>query len=145
MVATIGPARNGERQIDLTLKDVSTRDLVQAFSQDLKRFYMDTPLAAACMPASPMTGVSSPRSTDLPGAGQLGNGEDPEERFVIDYAEARFVLDPAQRVINVEPLGAAKNANKIALKAVISVPPWPGSPGLCGIAGQHRAGRAGDE
>ncbi len=131
LVATIGAARNGERQIDLVLKDVSTRDLVQAFSQDLKRFYMDTPLGGSLRARIANDGriVAAEAQLSL-GAGELGNGEDPEERFVIDYAEARFVLDPAQRVINVEPLGAAKNANKIALKAVISVPalagqPWP--------------------
>ncbi|WP_341989026.1 AsmA-like C-terminal region-containing protein [Azorhizobium sp. AG788] len=127
LVATIGAARNGERPIDLVLKDVSTRDLVQAFSQDLKRFYMDTPLGATLRARIANDGriLAAEAGVSL-GAGQLGNGEDPEERFVIDYAQARLVLDPAQRVINVEPLTAAKNANKIALKAVISVPSQSG-------------------
>ncbi len=131
LVANIGPSRNGERLIDLILKDVSTRDLVQAFSQDLKRFYIDTPLGATLRARIGNDGrvIAAEAGVSL-GAGQLGNGEDPEERFVIDYAQARLVLDPARRVISVEPLTAAKNENKIALKATITVPahagqPWP--------------------
>ncbi|WP_156922192.1 DUF3971 domain-containing protein [Azorhizobium doebereinerae] len=131
LVATIGPARDGERLIDFVLKDVSTRDLVQAFSQDLKRFYMDTPLGATLRARLANDGrvLAAEGGLSL-GAGQIGNGEEVEERFDIDYAQARLVLDPARRTIMVEPLLAVKNQNKVSLKAQITVPdlsgqPWP--------------------
>lgn len=131
LVATIAPARNGERQIDFELKDVSTQDLVQAFSQDLKRFYMDTPLGASLRARIATDGrVLAAEANVVLGAGEIGNGEEPEERFVIDRAEARLTLDPAKRIIVVEPLMAVKNQNRIALKGLITVPalaaqPWP--------------------
>ncbi|GGF65582.1 hypothetical protein GCM10007301_26670 [Azorhizobium oxalatiphilum] len=131
LVANIGPARNGERLVDLQLKDVSTRDLVQAFSQDLKRFYMDTPLGATLRARLATDGrvLAAEGGLSL-GAGAIGNGEEVEERFHIDYAQARLTLDPATRSITLLPLVAAKNQNKVALKGLITVPdltsqPWP--------------------
>ncbi|MGU3495704.1 DUF3971 domain-containing protein [Xanthobacteraceae bacterium A53D] len=127
LVANIGPARNGERLLDLQLKDVSTRDLVQAFSQDLKRFYMDTPLGATLRARLATDGrvLAAEGGLSL-GAGAIGNGEVVEERFIIDYAQARLTLDPARRVITVAPLVAQKNQNKISLKGEIEVPAFSG-------------------
>lgn len=129
-LAQIGPMREGEREVKLTIRDVSTRDLVQAFTKDHRRFYMDTPLNAALRarigPAGEVKEATA--QVDL-GAGSFGNGEHKQERFVIDYARLGARLDPEKRVIMVSPLIAQKNQNKVELRGQIQVPaqardPW---------------------
>lgn len=130
-VAEIGPAQDGERAIAITVKDVSTRDLVQAFSQDHRRFYMDTPLNATASARIGLDGtVRAARAEVVLGAGALGNGEEPQERFVIDGARIAAVLDPQARRIVLEPVRVTKNKNIVALTGEIAVPaevhqPWP--------------------
>lgn len=130
-VARIAPARNEERAVEVVVKDLSTRDLVQAFSQDHRRFYMDTPLNAKLTARLGLNGdlKAADATLDL-GPGAIGNGEEPTERFVIDYARLGARLDPVQRVIVLDPIVAAKSENKVALKGEIKVPlqahdPWP--------------------
>ncbi len=130
VVARVSPLQGNTRSISMDIKDVSTRDLLQAFSQDHRRFYMDTPLdatfAASLGPEGEVRAASAAISL---GAGELGNGEEVQERFVIDYARLGAHLDPARRVIVLDPIVAAKNQNKVALKGEINVPataqePW---------------------
>ncbi|WP_238121549.1 MULTISPECIES: DUF3971 domain-containing protein [unclassified Xanthobacter] len=130
-VARIAPAKDGERSVTLTINDVSTRDLVQAFSQDHRRFYMDTPLDATFSARLGLNGdlLAASAEIDL-GAGAIGNGEEPTERFMIDSARLVAHLDPQRRIIVVDPIVAVKNENKVALKGEITVPaharePWP--------------------
>lgn len=130
-VARIAPAKDGERAVEVTVNDVSTRDLVQAFSQDHRRFYMDTPLNATFSARIALNGDLKAASAELNlGAGALGNGEEPSERFIIDSARLTARLDVARRVIVLDPIVAVKNENKVALKGEITVPaharePWP--------------------
>ncbi|MEP9376307.1 AsmA-like C-terminal region-containing protein [Aquabacter sp. CN5-332] len=123
LVATIGAVRQRERTIDMVLKDVATQDLVGAFSQDWRRFYMDMPLAATMRARMTIDGeVLAAKAEVQFGAGQIGNGEDVLERFVLDYMRLGLTLDPARRVIVIDPLEAAKNANKVALQGEINIP-----------------------
>ena len=130
-VARISAAQGGQRAIDVSIKNVSTRDLLQAFVQDQRRFYIDTPLNAAFAARLDLDGTltSAEASLDF-GAGALGNGEDPEERFVIDHARIAATLDVARRVIVLAPIEAVKSQNVIELAGEIKVPakaqePWP--------------------
>ncbi len=129
-VARIAPAKDGERAVEVVVNDISTRDLVQAFSQDHRRFYMDTPLNAKFTARLAMDGDLKAAEAMLElGPGAIGNGEEPQERFIIDSARIVARLDPARRVIVLDPIVAAKNENKIALKGEINVPqrardPW---------------------
>lgn len=123
LVATIGPVRERERTIDMVLKDVATQDLVSAFTQDWRRFYMDMPMGATLSARLATDGQVIAAKADVEfGAGQIGNGEDVLERFTVDYMRLGLTLDPARRVITIDPLDAAKNANKIALQGEINVP-----------------------
>lgn len=130
-VARIGPAQGGARAIEVVVKDVSTRDLVQAFSQDHRRFYMDTPLNANLTGRLGPDGQVEAAAADVWfGAGAIGNGEAVDERFIIDGAHIRAVLDPARRIVTLDPIIATKNENRIALKGEVTVPahtadPWP--------------------
>ena len=130
-VAEIGPPRDGERAITVTVKDVSTRDLVQAFSQDHRRFYMDTPLNAAASARIGLDGtVRAARAELVLGPGAMGSGEEPQERFVIDGARIAASLDPEARRIVLDPVRAWKNQNTISLVGEIAVPAeahqaWP--------------------
>lgn len=130
-VAAVGPLKDGERAMDLRIKDVSTRDLVQAFSQDHRRFYMDAPLnATASARLAPDGAIRAAAATVSLGAGAMGSGEAPDERFVIDYARLTATLEPAARRIVLSPIAAVKNENRVALKGEITVPaeahePWP--------------------
>ena len=129
--ARIGPAQDGERTIELAIRNLSTRDLLQAFIQDQRRFYMDTPLNASFTARLSVEGEVKAGEASLDfGAGALGNGEDPEERFVIDHARIGLTLDVARRVIVVAPIEAVKTENIISLAGEIKVPatlgaPWP--------------------
>ncbi|MFS8037976.1 AsmA-like C-terminal region-containing protein [Xanthobacter sp. AM11] len=130
-VARIGAAKDGERAIDVAIRNVSTYDLLQAFAQDHRRFYIDTPLSAAFTATLSLEGElkAAKASLDL-GAGALGNGEEVEERFVIDRAQIGLTLDVARRVILLSPILAQKGENRIALEGEIRVPalarePWP--------------------
>lgn len=130
-VARIAAARDDERAVEVVVNDVSTRDLVQAFSQDHRRFYMDTPLNAKLNARFALNGdlKAADAIVEL-GAGAIGNGEEPQERFVIDYARIGARLDPERRVIVLDPIVAAKNENKVALTGQVDVParardPWP--------------------
>lgn len=130
-VARIDAAQGGERLIDVSIRNVSTRDLLQAFTQDHKRFYIDTPLNAALSAHLSLDGAitDAEASLDL-GAGALGNGEEVEERFVIDSARLGAKLDVARRVISLSPVEAEKGENRIRLEGEVSVPaaahdPWP--------------------
>ncbi|MFG1346352.1 DUF3971 domain-containing protein [Xanthobacter autotrophicus DSM 431] len=130
-VARIGAARGGERLIDVSVRNLSTRDLLQAFSNDHKRFYIDTPLNASLAAHLSVEGMitAAEASLDL-GAGALGNGEDAEERFIIDSARLGAQLDVARRVIVLSPIEAVKNENHIRLEGEVNVPamsrePWP--------------------
>ncbi|WP_234052935.1 MULTISPECIES: DUF3971 domain-containing protein [unclassified Xanthobacter] len=129
-VARIAPARNDERAVEVVINDLSTRDLVQAFSQDHRRFYMDTPLNATLTARLGLNGDLKAADADIElGAGAIGNGEEPTERFIIDYAHLGARLDATRRVIVLDPIVAAKNENKVALKGEIHVPaqardPW---------------------
>ncbi|WP_051679230.1 DUF3971 domain-containing protein [Xanthobacter sp. 91] len=130
-VARISPVSNGERAMDVAIRNVSTRDLLHAFVQDQRRFYIDTPLNASFSARLALDGAltSADASLDL-GAGALGSGEDPEERFVIDRARIVAKLDVARRVIVVAPIEAVKSQNIIELAGEIRVPakaqePWP--------------------
>ncbi|QRG05594.1 hypothetical protein EZH22_21390 [Xanthobacter dioxanivorans] len=129
-VARIGAARDGERAIDVSIRNVSTRDLLQAFTQDHRRFYIDTPLNAAVTARISLEGDlrAADASIDL-GAGALGNGEEVEERFVIDRARVAATLDLARRVIVLAPIEAIKNENRVILQGEMPVPataraPW---------------------
>ncbi|MDI4666390.1 DUF3971 domain-containing protein [Xanthobacter autotrophicus] len=130
-VARIGPARDGERSMELSLRNLSTRDLLQAFVQDQRRFYMDTPLTASVTARLSVDGELKAAQASLDfGAGALGNGEDPEERFVIDRARVGATLDVARRVIVLAPIEAVKTENIVSLAGEIQVPatlrePWP--------------------
>ncbi len=130
-VARISAANNGERSIDVSIRNVSTRDLLYAFVQDQRRFYIDTPLNAAFSARVALDGALTAAEASLDfGAGALGNGEDPEERFVIDRARIAATLDVARRVIVVAPIEAVKSQNVISLAGEIKVPakaiePWP--------------------
>lgn len=130
-VARISAANNGERSIDVSIRNVSTRDLLHAFVQDQRRFYIDTPLNAAFSARVALDGALTAAEASLDfGAGALGNGEDPEERFVIDRARIAAKLDVARRVIVVAPIEAVKSQNVISLAGEIKVPakaiePWP--------------------
>ncbi|MFG1431700.1 DUF3971 domain-containing protein [Xanthobacter sp. V2C-8] len=130
-VARIAPARDDERAIEVVVNDLSTHDLVQAFSQDHRRFYMDTPLNAKLTARLGLDGAVKAAEMALElGAGAIGNGEEPTERFVIDRARIGARLDPARRVIVLDPIAAEKNENKVALTGEIHVPqrardPWP--------------------
>lgn len=138
-VARIGPAKGGERALSVVIKDVSTRDLVQAFSQDHRRFYMDMPVDAAIAARIDLNGLLKAAEADVTfGAGAIGNGEEVEERFVIDGAHLKAVLDAERRVVVLNPIVATKNQNKVALKGEITVPakaadPWPFALGPDGI------------
>lgn len=129
-VARIAPVKDGERAVEVEVKDISTLDLVQAFSQDHRRFYMDTPLDATFSARLSLDGeLKAAEATLSLGPGAIGNGEEPQERFIIDYARLSAHLDPARRVIVLDPITGAKNANKIALTGEIHVPtrardPW---------------------
>ncbi|OYY24930.1 MAG: hypothetical protein B7Y65_03045, partial [Azorhizobium sp. 35-67-15] len=131
LVATIGPVADRERTVMLDLKDVSTRDLVQAFSQDWRRFYMDMPLSASLNARLALDGnVRAANAKVQLGAGQIGNGEDVLERFTLDGAELALTLDPQRRVVAIDQLVASKNANKVALQGEVKVPAaadqdWP--------------------
>ncbi len=131
LVATIGPVADRERTVMLDLKDVSTRDLVQAFSQDWRRFYMDMPLSASLNARLALDGnVRAANAKVQLGAGQIGNGEDVLERFTLDGAELALTLDPQRRVVVIDQLVASKNANKVALQGEVKVPAaadqdWP--------------------
>ncbi len=123
LVATIGPVRERERTFDMVLKDVATRDLVQAFTQDWRRFYMDLPLGARLKARLATDGRVLAAKMDVEfGAGQIGNGEDPLERFTVDYLRLGLTLDPVRRIIVIDPLAAGKNANKVALQGEINIP-----------------------
>ncbi|MFG1226737.1 DUF3971 domain-containing protein [Xanthobacter autotrophicus DSM 597] len=130
-VARISAANNGERSIDVSIRNVSTRDLLYAFVQDQRRFYIDTPLNASFSARVALDGALTAAEASLDfGAGALGNGEDPEERFVIDRARIAATLDVARRVIVVAPIEAVKSQNVISLAGEIKVPakaiePWP--------------------
>lgn len=129
--ARIGPAQDGERTIELVIRNLSTRDLVQAFIQDQRRFYMDTPLNASVTARLSVDGEVKAGDANVDfGAGALGSGEDPEERFVIDRARIGATLDVARRVIVVAPIEAVKTENIISLTGEIKVPAtlgasWP--------------------
>ncbi len=129
-VAHIGAAQNGEREVKLTVRDVSTRDLVQAFTKDHRRFYMDTPLNASLTALLGPDGQVKAATAQISlGAGAMGNGEMVQERFVIDSASLGARLDPERRIIFIDPLIALKNQNRIELRGQIQVPlqardPW---------------------
>ncbi|MFG1478092.1 DUF3971 domain-containing protein [Xanthobacter sp. V4C-4] len=130
-VARIAPAREGERAVEVVVNDVSTRDLVQAFSQDHRRFYMDTPLNAKITARIALSGALKAAEASLSlGPGAIGNGEEVQERFVIDSARLTARLDPERRVIVLDPIVATKNENKVALNGEVTVPArardnWP--------------------
>lgn len=129
-VAEIGPAKDGARTVAVTVKDVSTRDLVQAFSQDHRRFFMDPPLNAAVRARIGLDGtIEAARAVVRLGAGVLGSGEMPEERFHIDAATIAATLDPKARRIVLDPVRATKGENIVSLLGEIAVPaevrqPW---------------------
>lgn len=123
LTATIGPERQRERTLKMEVRDVATKDLVSAFTQDWKRFYMDMPLAAEVNARMNVDGQVLAASASINfGAGQIGNGEDPLERFTLDYLRLGLTLDPARRVIVINPLEAVKNQNRIGLQGEIAVP-----------------------
>lgn len=130
-VARIGAARDGVRAMDVAIRNLSTRDLLQAFAQDQRRFYIDTPLNATLNATLSVEGDLKALSARLDlGAGAMGSGEDPEERFVIDRAQLGATLDVARRVIVLAPIEAVKGENIISLKGEVQVPatavaPWP--------------------
>ena len=123
LTATIGPERERARDLRLEVRDVATKDIVGAFTQDWRRFYMDLPLTARMDARIGVDGrvLSASARVDL-GAGQIGNGEDALERFTLDFIRVGLTLDPARRVIVVRPLEAAKNQNKVFLQGEINVP-----------------------
>lgn len=130
-VARIGPARDGARDIEVSIRNVSTRDILHAFVQDQRRFYIDTPLDAALTARLSLDGdlLAAQASLDL-GAGAMGSGEDPQERFVIDRARIAARVDVARRVVVVDPIEAVKGQNVIQLAGEIAIPakaqePWP--------------------
>ncbi|MGQ3675650.1 YhdP family protein [Xanthobacter sp. TB0139] len=122
-VAQIGPLRQRERDINFTVRNVSTRDLVQAFTKDHRRFYMDTPLNADFSARLAASGelLAAEAMVNL-GTGEMGNGEVPQERFAIDYARIGARLDPADRRIVLGPVMAVKNENTVALHGQIDIP-----------------------
>jgi len=123
LVATLGPLKDGERSLDFELNNVATQDLVQAFTQDWRRFYVDMPLTASAIARMSKDGhiLAAEASVKL-GAGQIGNGEDPLERFTLDSMQLGLKLDPATRSIAISPLSAVKNANIVSLQGQIAVP-----------------------
>ncbi|OYX03567.1 MAG: hypothetical protein B7Z15_18355 [Rhizobiales bacterium 32-66-8] len=123
LVATLGPLRDRQRTLDFELNDVATQDLVQAFTQDWRRFYVDMPLTASALARISQEGqvLAAEASVKL-GAGQIGNGEDPQERFTLDSMQLGLKLDPAARSIAISPLSAVKNANIVSLEGQIAVP-----------------------
>lgn len=130
-VAHIGPLRRNEREISLTARNISTRDIVQAFTKDHRRFYMDTPLNADFSARLAANGelLAADAMVNLE-AGEMGNGEVRQERFVIDSARIGARLDPAGRRIVLDPVMAVKNENIISLHGQIDIPQqarelWP--------------------
>lgn len=123
LVATIGPEVERARDLKVEVRDVATKDLVNAFTQDWRRFYMDMPLSAEMNARLGVDGrvLSASARLNL-GAGQIGNGEDPLERFTLDYLRVGLTLDPARRIITISPLEAVKNQNKVSLLGEINVP-----------------------
>ncbi|MFG1299095.1 DUF3971 domain-containing protein [Xanthobacter sp. V3C-3] len=130
-VARIGAARDGVRAMDVSIRNLSTRDLLQAFAQDQRRFYIDTPLDASLNATLSLEGDLKALTARLDlGAGAMGSGEDPEERFVIDRARLGATLDVTRRVIALAPVEAVKGENVISLLGEVRVPatmaePWP--------------------
>lgn len=131
LTAVIGPEMDRARDLKLSVRDIATKDLVGAFTQDWRRFYMDMPLSAEMNARLGVDGqvISASASVSL-GAGQIGNGEDPLERFTLDYIRLGLTLDPARRIIAIAPLEAAKNQNKVSLLGEVKVPAfssqdWP--------------------
>lgn len=128
LVAGVGPMKDNERALTFDLKNVETEDLVHAFTQDWKRFYMDMPLNASVSARIGRDGrVLAGEAQVALGEGQIGNGEDPEERFVLDYMKLGLKLDPARRIITIDPLAAGKNANIVSLAGEITVPATAGA------------------
>lgn len=123
LIATIGPERQRERTLKMEVRDVATKDLVSAFTQDWKRFYMDMPLAAELNARMNVDGqVLAASATINFGAGQIGNGQEVLERFTLDYLRIGLTLDPARRAIVIAPLEAVKNQNRVSLQGEIAVP-----------------------
>lgn len=127
VTASVGPEMNRARDLRLEVHDIATKDLVSAFSQDWRRFYLDMPLSAEVNARLGVDGqVISANARVSLDAGQIGNGEDPLERFTLDYIRLGLTLDPARRIITISPLEAAKNQNKVSLLGEINVPPLAG-------------------
>ncbi|MEW6255586.1 MAG: AsmA-like C-terminal region-containing protein [Pseudomonadota bacterium] len=123
LTATIGPERQRERTLKMEVRDVATKDLVSAFTQDWKRFYMDMPLAAELNARMNVDGQVLEASASINfGAGQIGNGEEVLERFTLDYLRVGLTLDAARRAIIIAPLEAVKNQNRVALAGEIDIP-----------------------
>lgn len=128
LVAKIGALKDNERAVKFDLKNVATQDLVQAFTQDWRRFFMDLRLDATLSARLAGDGrvLAAEAGVEF-GPGQLGNGEDPTERFVVDGMQLGLKLDPARRVIVIDPMRASKNANIVSLVGEITVPAAAGS------------------
>lgn len=123
LTATIGPERQRERTLKMEVRDVATKDLVSAFTQDWKRFYMDMPLAAELNARMNVDGEVLDASASINfGAGQIGNGEEVLERFTLDYLRIGMTLDAGRRAIVITPLEAVKNQNRVSLLGEIDIP-----------------------
>ncbi|WP_428029675.1 AsmA-like C-terminal region-containing protein [Ancylobacter sp.] len=121
--ATVGALVDGQRDLELEVRDLAPRDLLIAAGKAGADILATSPLSVDLAATIDARGVVLATTGRLAaGAGELQVGPDADGRMLIDEAALAFSLDPAARRINLTSVTAQAGPFAMDLAGVVQMP-----------------------
>lgn len=121
--ATIGTLIDGQRSMEMEIRDLAPRDLMIAAGKADADLVATSPISvqfAAHMDARGQ--LISSEGRILLGAGELQLGQDAAGRMIIDEVSVEFAFDPIRRVLTLQPLAVQSGPFQMELVGTVTAP-----------------------
>lgn len=121
--ATIGTLIDGQRSMEMEIRDLAPRDLMIAAGQADADLVATSPVSVQF--AAHMDGQGQLISSEgriLIGAGELQLGKDVAGRMIIDEVSVEFAFDPVKRILTLQPLAVQSGPFQMELVGTVTAP-----------------------
>lgn len=123
LTATVSPAQDGARAIDLVVEQLAVPDLLLAAGFDSVDLKVETPISGILRAHIASDGrllAAAMRVALAPGV--IGKPSEPDSFFTIEEAYLQMTFDPERRAFLIEPFAIAASGNRTVLEARIDAP-----------------------
>ena len=121
--ATIGTLIDGQRSMEMEIRDLAPRDLMIAAGKADADLVATSPISVQF--AAHMDGQGQLISSEgrlLIGAGELQLGQDVAGRMIIDEISVEFAFDPIKRVLTLQPFSVQSGPFALELQGTVTAP-----------------------